>query len=67
MLAITALQGDEPSFDHDLAIAGIGQDKQQRLRYAARMLGTGWLEAVLSWPDRLTTPSGEPHLQAATG
>ena len=75
MLAITALQGDESSFDRDLAIAGIGQDKQQRLRYAARMLGTGWLEAVLSWPDRLMLPwpqsltaaSWEPHLEAATG
>jgi hypothetical protein len=74
-LAITALCGNEPGFDRDLAIAGIGQDKQQRLRYAARMLGAGWLEAVLSWPNRLVLPrpesltatAWEPDLTAATG
>jgi len=59
-LAVTALLGDEPTFDRDLAIAAIGQDKQQRLRYAARMLGTLWLEVVLSWPSRLITPAWEP-------
>jgi uncharacterized protein len=58
-LAVTALLGAEPTFDSDLAIAAIGQDKQQRLRYAARMLGTVWLEVVLSWPSRLITPVWE--------
>jgi hypothetical protein len=67
MLAITALGGNEPGFDHDLAIAGIGQDKQQRLRYAARMLSAAWLESVLSWPNRLVTPAWESDLAAATG
>jgi uncharacterized protein len=59
-LAVTALLGAEPTFDADLALAAIGQDKQQRLRYAARMLGTVWLEAVLSWPSRLIIPAREP-------
>jgi hypothetical protein len=75
VLAVTALCGNEPGFDRDLAIAGIGQDKQQRVRYAARMLSAGWLEAVLSWPDRLVhsgpeslaAAAWEPHLAAATG
>lgn len=66
-LAITALCGNEPGFDPDLAIAGIGQDTRQRLRYASRMLGVGWLEAVLSWPHRLVAPAWEPDLAAATG
>jgi len=67
VLAITALCGNEPGFDRDLAIAGIGQDKQQRLRYAARMLSAGWLESVLSWPNRLVRPAWESDLAVATG
>jgi uncharacterized protein len=66
-LAVTALLGAEPTFDADLAIVAIGQDKQQRLRYVARMLGTVWLEAVLSWPSRLITPASEPsHAEVGT-
>ena len=75
-LATIALLGTEPERDvaKDLVIVGIGRDQPERLRYTARMLGTaghgsapGWLEVVLSWPDRLTA-TREPDLyQAATG
>ena len=61
-IATTAL-GGAATLDADLAIAGIGLSGQQRLRHAARITGTtGWLEAVLSWPERLighTEPSGD--------
>jgi hypothetical protein len=51
-IAAIALSG-AGTFDADLAIAGIGLSAQQRLRHAARILGaTGWLEVVLSWPER---------------
>jgi uncharacterized protein len=72
-LAMIALRGEDPSFDRDLAIASVGRDKQQRLRYAERMLGTvrygqeqGWLEVVLSWPSRLVRPVWEPDVCEAT-
>jgi hypothetical protein len=56
-------------------IVGIGRDQPERLRYVARMLGAaghgggpGWLEVVLSWPDRLITSTREPDFRhAATG
>lgn len=76
-IATTALLGAEPGkgIAADLVIVGIGRDQSERLRYAARMLGTaghgagpGWLEVVLSWPGRLIVSSGEQDLcQAATG
>jgi uncharacterized protein len=78
-LARTALLGAEPDkgIAADLVIVGIGRDQPERLRYAARMLGTvgtgngsgpGWLEVVLSWPERLIVSTWEPGLrQAATG
>jgi hypothetical protein len=66
---------DAAGFDADLATAGIGLGQQQRLGYAARMLGAGqhgpepgWLEVVLSWPSRLPGLAGEPAIpEAATG
>lgn len=86
LTAATALLGAERGADHgggygaagfdaDLATAGIGLGQQQRLSYAARMLGAGqhgqepgWLEVVLSWPSRLPGLAGEPALpEAATG
>jgi hypothetical protein len=76
-LATIALLGAEPAkgLAADLVIVGIGRDQPERLRYVARMLGAaghgggpGWLEVVLSWPDRLITSTREPDFrQAATG
>ena len=76
-LATIALLGTEPDSGlvADLVLAGTGGDEQERLRYAARMLGTaghgagpGWLEVLLSWPGRLIASSAERDLcQAATG
>ncbi|MDQ2812951.1 MAG: hypothetical protein M3Z75_14015 [Actinomycetota bacterium] len=57
-----ALLGDDAGcgLDADLAITGLGLSPRQRLRHAAEMMGTdtrgqepGWLEVVLSWPDRI--------------
>jgi hypothetical protein len=75
-LATVALLGAEPEkgLAADLVIVGIGRDQPERLRYAARMLGTvgngsapGWLEVVLSWPDRLITTGEADICHAATG
>jgi uncharacterized protein len=60
-------------FDADLAIAGIGLSPRLRLRHAAQLMGAGgtsqrlaagvtgqrpgWLEVVLSWPDRIIRPT----------
>jgi hypothetical protein len=76
-LATIALLGAEPGkgVAADLVVVGIGRDRPERLRYAARMLGTashangpGWFEVVLSWPGRLIAATREPDLcQAATG
>ncbi len=58
------------------AIAGVGISPPLRLRHAARMMGTGghdrqpgWLEAVLSWPQRFIRPGpADPDLPGtATG
>jgi hypothetical protein len=71
-LARIALLGvDGPAtLDADLAIAGIGLSPPQRLRHAAALMGAdgpgeqpGWLEAVLSWPQRCSSgqcSSGQP-------
>jgi hypothetical protein len=62
-LAATALLGQDGrgSLDADLAAAAVGIHPAGRLAYAARLMGTGasgpepgWLEVVLSWPDRIT-------------
>lgn len=63
--ASTALLGGEGGarLDADLATAGAGISPPLRLRHAARMMGAGghgrqpgWLEAVLSWPQRFIRP-----------
>jgi hypothetical protein len=60
--AAVALLGDDGGYgvDDDLATTGLGLSPRQRLRHAARMMGAGargqepgWLEVVLSWPDRI--------------
>jgi hypothetical protein len=67
--ASTALLGCDgrAGLDADLAIAGIGISPSLRLRHAARMMGAGghgrqpgWLEVVLSWPQRIIRPAPPP-------
>jgi hypothetical protein len=75
--ATVALLGEDgrASFDADLAVAGIGLSPQLRLRHAAAMMGAGgsgqepgWLEVVLSWPDRIIRPAWNPDVRrTATG
>jgi hypothetical protein len=76
--ASTALLGGEGGtrLDADLAIAGVGISPPLRLRHAARMMGAGghgrqpgWLEAVLSWPQRFIRPEpADPDVRGtATG
>lgn len=66
-IATLALTGAE-TFDVDLAIAGIGLSAQQRLRHVGRILGAaGWLEAVLSWPERLIGPPAPGRYRIASG
>src|SRR6185437_10851722 len=64
-VASTALLGGEGGtrLDADLAIAGVGISAPLRLGHAARIMGAGghgrqpgWLEAVLSWPQRFIRP-----------
>jgi uncharacterized protein len=89
-LATLALLGDGYGYGYgtaehqtihdDIAAVGIGRDQQQRVAYAARMLGTtqrgqqpqqpqerGWLEVVLSWPTRFLEPARLATHRAATG
>ena len=81
-VASTALLGREGGarLNADLAIAGVGISPPLRLRHAARMMGAGgrgqpgWLEAVLSWPQRFIRPDpsapgpADPDVRgAATG
>jgi hypothetical protein len=75
--ATVALLGDggRADFDADLAIAGMGLSPLLRLRHAARVMGAGgsgqepgWLEAVLSWPDRIIRPAWNSDVRrTATG
>ena len=66
--AMTALLGDgRTDLDADLAIAGMGISPPRRLRHAARAMGAtghgeqpGWLEVVLSWPQRLIGTAAPP-------
>ena len=64
-VASTALLGREGGarLVADLALTGVGISPPLRLRHAARMMGAGghgrrpgWLEAVLSWPQRFIPP-----------
>jgi hypothetical protein len=63
------------SLDADLAIAVSGLPRAARLRHAAEQLGAGavgsergWLEVILSWPDRMARPVWDWGLPvAATG
>jgi hypothetical protein len=61
-LACLALLGEDgrAGLDADLATATLGVPRAARLAYAARLMGVGahgpdpgWLEVVLSWPDRI--------------
>jgi hypothetical protein len=61
-LACTALLGENgrAGFDADLDAVTLGIHPDARLRHAARLMGIGprgpepgWLEVVLSWPDRI--------------
>ena len=65
-LACIALLGEDgrAGLDADLAAAAPGIDPAGRLPYAAALLGAGrhgpgpgWLEVVLSWPDRIIRPA----------
>jgi hypothetical protein len=75
--AWTALLGADgrAGLDADLASAAIGIGPQARLNHVARAMGIGargaepgWLEVVLSWPDRIIGQGLDPDLpQTATG
>jgi hypothetical protein len=75
--AWTALLGEDgrAGLDADLASAAIGIGAQARLNHVARAMAIGargaepgWLEVVLSWPDRIIGQPLDPDLpQAATG
>jgi len=71
-LARIALLGEDPATgphaDLDIAVAGI--HPASRLRYAAGLMGAGepgaepgWLEVVLSWPDRIIRPAPEADMR----
>jgi hypothetical protein len=73
-LACLALLGEDgrADLDADLADATLGVDPAARLPYAARLMGAdahgpnpGWLEVVLSWPDRIIRPVWNTDLRAA--
>jgi hypothetical protein len=80
-LAAIALLGEDgrAGLDGDLAAAALGVQPAARLAYAARLMGAaadglepGWLEVVLSWPDRIIRPAWDTVLlqglrPAATG
>ena len=76
-LACLALLGEDgrAGLDADLAAAALGLHPAARLPHAARLMGAGadgpepgWLEVVLSWPDRLNRPAWDTDLRpAATG
>lgn len=75
--ATVALLGDQgrAGFDADLAVAGMGLSPLLRLRHAARVMGAGgsgqqpgWLETVLSWPERIIRPAWNSDMRrTATG
>jgi hypothetical protein len=68
-----ALLGEDgrAGLDADLAAATLGVPAAARLAYAARLMGAGahgpgpgWLEVVLSWPDRIIRPARDTDLRA---
>jgi hypothetical protein len=62
-IALTALEGDDhhDGFYKDLSVVAIGLDADEQIAEAAgTMRATSWLEPVLSWPDRLIAPFGDP-------
>jgi hypothetical protein len=70
-LARLALLGEDgrAGLDADLATAALGVPPAARLPHAARLMGAGahgpdpgWLEVVLSWPDRLIRPARDTDL-----
>jgi hypothetical protein len=76
-LACLALLGEDgrATLDADLATATLGLHPASRLSYTARLMGIGahgpepgWLEVVLSWPDRIIQPAWDQVLRpTATG
>ena len=73
-LAWLALHGEDgrAGLDADLAIAALGVHPAVRLPHVARLMGAGapgpgpgWLEVVLSWPDRLIRPAWDRELSPA--
>ena len=78
-LACLALLGEDgrAGLDADLATATLGVPQAARPAYAARLMGAGahgpgpgWLEVVLSWPDRFIRPAWDAEtglLPTATG
>ena len=73
-LARLALHGEggRARLDADLATALLGFTPPARLRHAAQQMGAGaaepepgWLEVVLSWPDRIARPAWDMNLPAA--
>jgi hypothetical protein len=70
-LARIALLGQygRADLDADLAAAAPGIHPAARLPYAAHLMGAGahgpgpgWLEVVLSWPDRIIRPAWDTVL-----
>ena len=65
-LACLALLGEDgrAGLDADLAAAVLGVHPAARLTHAAQLMahgpGPGWLEVVLSWPDRFIRPAWTP-------
>jgi len=71
-LACLALLGEDgrAGLDADLATATLGLHPASRLPYTARLMGVGahgpepgWLEVVLSWPDRIIQPAWDQVLR----
>jgi len=67
-----ALLGEDgrAGLDADLDAATLGVPPAARLAYAARLMGAGarapgpgWLEVVLSWPDRIIRPPWDTDLR----
>jgi uncharacterized protein len=73
-LACIALLGEDQraGLDGDLAAAAVGIHPASRLPYAARLMGVGadgpepgWLEIVLSWPDRINQAAWDTDVRPA--
>ncbi|GII02978.1 ATP-binding protein [Planobispora takensis] len=57
-LAWRVLLGDDDhsEVERDILMVTIGVDPSERLRHVAQTMGAGWLEGVLSWPNRFVLP-----------